>query len=60
MKASDFIDLLQHRVEQYGDLPIVGGYITDESGVREITAIDSDGCGVEETGGQPVGYFLEA
>lgn len=43
MLASDMISILNNYVESYGDLPIVGGYIMDETKPSSINAINADG-----------------
>lgn len=58
MRASDLVKELQRIIQRHGDLPIIGGYLMDDSPLRFVTIVDKDGCdaALEET--KPVGIFL--
>ena len=58
MLASQLIKELQRIVATHGDLPIAGGYLTDDSGLREITLVDKNNCDAYQEGTQPVSIFL--
>lgn len=56
MKASALIKLLQQRIDKYGDLPIVGGYILDDTVPTDVVPIDDDGADATEN---ITGFFLQ-
>ncbi len=66
MKAKQAIDRLTTIMRKYGDLPIVGGCILDDTPLKRIIVVDEDGCDVEnrEPKSNPpspvAGIFLES
>lgn len=62
MKTSELIALLKRNHELYGDLPIIGGYMSDDTPLKTVFVLDKNGCDIEiegENGGTPVGLFFE-
>lgn len=62
MKARQFMKRLQDLVARYGDLPIVGGYLSDDTPPADIIALGNDDCAVVDVNGVPgdaVGFFIE-
>lgn len=62
MKASELVKMLQYKIEKYGDLPIIGGYMSDDGGLAQVCVIDERGVDCEiGTGEQltPEGFFFE-
>lgn len=43
MKISEAIKQLQAIQEKFGDIKITGGYISDDTPLREISVTDTDG-----------------
>ncbi|GAB2209161.1 hypothetical protein ROS1_59810 [Roseibium sp. ROS1] len=43
MKISRAVQILLKIHEEFGDIDIVGGYLTDNSPLRNITVINTDG-----------------
>jgi len=60
MKISNMITRLQAIQNKHGDLPILGGYVNDDSGVTRAIVIDNEGCDVENNNTASVGVFFEA
>lgn len=58
MKASRLIVELEIIMRKYGDIPIVGGYLMDDSRLRLVTLVDKDGLDAELENTRPVGIFL--
>ena len=58
MKASDFIKKLESAIEKFGDLPITGGSILDETVPERICALDADGIEVYDKRGA-ASFFIE-
>ena len=59
MNASELIQRLQTIVTEHGDLPIGGGYIHDNSGIRNVFVLDKDGCNVAHTTTRAHTIYLE-
>lgn len=60
MKASEFMDLISEQIKVYGDLPICGGNISDDTGVKSFDALNKDGCAIiDGYNGPPVEFFIE-
>ena len=59
MKVSVMINHLKRLQDKYGDLPIVGGYINDDSPPNDVFAIDEDGCKTLSKA-KAIGFFMEA
>jgi hypothetical protein len=45
--------------DNHGNLPIVGGYISDDRPPEKIILIDNDGVDVTMSGHKPTGVFIE-
>ena len=59
MMASDLIAKLRGICRRYGDLPLLGGYLTDDSGLHSVEVLDRDGGVCEAIGSKPHGVFLQ-
>ena len=59
MKISELTNELHTIQAKYGDLPILGGYIGDDSGMSEVVVLDKDGCDVVESGKDAEGVFFQ-
>lgn len=59
MKASDLIERLKNIVEKYGDLPICGGYMSDDTPLEKVILIDELGLDAENEGSKPIEIFFE-
>lgn len=59
MKTSKAIEILQSILEKYGDLPIVGGFMCDDTPPTEMSVIGDDGCCVDDTGEEPTGVYIQ-
>jgi hypothetical protein len=59
MMVSDLIAKLRGISRRYGDLPFLGGYLTDDSGLRSVSVLNREGCVVEAIGSKPAGVFLQ-
>ncbi len=46
MKISEAITQLQTIQARFGDISVAGGYLTDDSGLREICVVDTEGMEV--------------
>lgn len=60
IKASALIKMLEQAIDKFGDLPVLGGNITDERPPSKVIALDDDGGDAESSGEKPVGLYLEA
>lgn len=64
MKISEAMKQLTAIKEKYGDLEIVGGYITDDTPLREIITVDRDGMSISNFDNNasklPIGVFLSS
>lgn len=60
VRASDLIAALQRHRDRFGDLPILGGFISQDSPPRKIVALDAEDCDVDYSGKPAVALFLEA
>lgn len=58
--ASELILRLRVAIDNYGDLPVIGGYLTDTSPPWTVTALDADDVSTMHGGGAPVAFFLES
>lgn len=58
MKASGLMFELRNIVNKHGDLPIVGGYLTDDQTVDRVELVDAEGRDATSEGTKPVGIFL--
>jgi len=58
MKASALMFELRNIINTHGDLPIVGGYLMDDSPLRIIELVDKDGLNAKLEKTKPVGIFL--
>lgn len=58
MKASQFKDMIERQIKRFGDHPIAGGYISDDSGVERIIPLDKDGCETLDPS-KVIEYFIE-
>lgn len=47
MRTSELMNRLAVIRLTYGDLPILGGYITDDSGVSKVSVLDHEGVEIE-------------
>lgn len=58
MLAKDFLEELDDMISKFGNLPIVGGYILDDTTPSKISAIDKEGS---ETiiRAKATGFFFE-
>ncbi len=59
MNISDMICRLMNIRDNHGNLPIVGGYLSDDRPPEKITIIDNEGCDVTMSGHKPSGVFIE-
>lgn len=57
MRASEAIKQLQALIDQHGDLPIVGGYLSEDTPLGKIIALDDEGCDVYQ-GCKAESFFL--
>jgi len=53
------IKTLRQLVDQFGDPPIEGGCITDDTPPRRVIVLDKDGCETRRAG-DAAGFFLES
>lgn len=63
MKLSELISQLESIRQQFGDLEILGGDISDDSTIRSVLVLDEQGRDVESSDqevGPPHGVFLSA
>ena len=60
MKASTLIKLLENSIMAHGDLEVIGGTLSDDTPLRSVTIISSDGCEVFDNSEKAIGIFLEA
>lgn len=44
MKISETIRRLNEIKKKFGDLTIIGGYLTDDSGLSIVCVVDTEGC----------------
>lgn len=58
MRISEAMKQLKHLKERYGDLPIEGGFIHDDTPPTKFTTIDERGCETDQIG-EAVGVFIE-
>jgi predicted DNA-binding transcriptional regulator AlpA len=59
MMVSELIAKLRGICRRYGDLPLIGGYLTDSSGLHSVEVLDRDGCVCDAIGSKPHGVFLQ-
>lgn len=59
MRASELILSLEMAIKTCGDLEIVGGYLSDDSGLEKVTLLDAKDCDAEYTGRKAVAIFLQ-
>ena len=59
MIVSELIDILSRIYTEDGDLEILGGFLSDDSGLREVSVLNEHGCDIATDGGDPVGVFFE-
>lgn len=60
VRASQLIAALERHRRRYGDLPIVGGFISQDSPPTKLVALDADDGDVDYSGKPAVALFLEA
>lgn len=59
MKTSELIAGLQSLIDVYGDLPILGGYMSDDSSEIELLVLGEDDQEMGISNSKPAGIFLE-
>ena len=57
MKLSELIEKAEEIEERHGDLPVVGGYLTDDTPPRRLITINKDS--VASAGHDVIGVFIE-
>lgn len=57
MKASELINQLKSIMDVHGDLEILGGYVSDDSGLDRAVTVDAEGVASNRN---PIGIFLES
>lgn len=60
LRVTELIAKLKKIDQEHGDLTIVGGYLTDDSGLSDVIVINEYGCDIKEEGGDVAGVFLNA
>ena len=60
MKISQLIEELEAIEEHCGDLPIVGGYLHDDTPPEQIVVLNKDGEDVRMEAGKAAGVFISA
>ena len=59
MKVSEMIKKLVEIQDKHGDLPIIGGYLTDEETVQDIDVLDVNGEVYDHSRGRKIdGVFI--
>lgn len=58
MLVNELIAELEGIKNAYGDIPIVGGYLNEDTPPRQCLVLDENGCEVEP-GERAVGVFIE-
>lgn len=59
MKISELVSELSLIQREVGDIEVLGGYLSDDSGVSRVSALNAEGCDIKLSGGKAVGVFLE-
>lgn len=59
MKILELIERLETIISKYGNLEIISGYLSDDSGLSNVTVLNEDGADLEEYGGKVEGVFFE-
>jgi hypothetical protein len=57
--TSELIAMLAEIITEHGDLPIIGGYLHDDSSIVDALVLDKEGCETEASGRPPHGVFLQ-
>ena len=58
MKASALMFELRGIINKHGDLPIVGGHLSDGKSLKKVLLVDEYGCGVFSEKDRPYGIYL--
>ena len=58
MKTSDMIFKLMQIRDTHGNLPIVGGCLSDDIPPQKIIVIDEDGCDICDSNREAIGVFI--
>jgi hypothetical protein len=58
MTVSQLIDKLKNILDEEGDLPLLGGYLHDDSGIVDVL-VDTEGCDISDSGRPAHSVFLQ-
>lgn len=58
MKITDLLIKLQAVKKLHGNLPIVGGTLMDDTPLKEVVVVDSEGRDADEYKTKAIGVFL--
>lgn len=58
MKASALMFELRQIINKHGDLPIVGGFLSHDSGLEHVVLVDENGINCETDNTKPYGIIL--